>query len=83
MAAIFAHLYGESDAIKHTHCCLVFAVLYVGVALAANGNVIHRRHGNYFRPFLGQIEFPVFLLVVECHNGFSRCSALICNSVFQ
>ena len=62
------HLDGVSDGVKDADRVLVCAVLFIRIALASNGNIVHRGNFNDLGFALGQVEFLVFLFEVECHG---------------
>ena len=68
VVALLAHLNGVGNAVKNLHSVCVCAIFVVGVALAAYGNVVCRRHINKRRLLFWKIKLFVFLFEIEWHN---------------
>ena len=66
--AHLAHLDGEGDPVQQFDGGLVFTVLFIGIALAADRDEVHRGNVHDDRGLGREIVLPVFFLEIECHN---------------
>ena len=68
MTGFIAHFQGVGQGIEDAYRRLIFPALLVGVSLAANGDVVHRRHCHNGWLAFGQVKLLVFLFEIEGHR---------------
>lgn len=65
--AFVAHFDRVGDAVEQADAGFVFAILGIGVATAADGEVVHLGKRDDTGRALGQVKFFVFFLVIKSH----------------
>lgn len=67
--ALLRHLDGVGHAVEQRYGTLVLAALGIGVALAAHGDIAHRRNGQDARFGRRLVKLLEFLLEIVCHRN--------------
>lgn len=62
------HFERESDCVEQADRSLILAAFEVWIAVAANGEIVHRRNLDETWSFRRKVKFFIFFLKIEAHE---------------